>query len=180
MIDKREELAELIIKNLIFIPLFVLFGFYGITLILLPKIQDFQDKRSAVKQQQFFELKLKEQNHQLQTQIDELSRNNQNPLASLQKNLDVTKLQTIAQEYFNAPTIKEIQNKTDKIFSQTHLQIEGESNGIKAIFDFIEKIDQLMPNASFALPLLIQKEDPLTNTLRFQLLLHTTKLTPRS
>lgn len=176
MINKKEELAELIVKNIVFISIFAVFCFYSISLIIVPKIADFQDKRNVFKQQQYYELKLKEENSQIRNHIDESQKNNQKSLASLEAKTNATKIQIIAQEFFSSVAVEEIKTQTTDAFLQTRFKITGTSNGSKAVFDFIDKIKETMPNASFILPLNIQKEDPLTNSLKIELFLKNYRL----
>ncbi|MCE3047231.1 hypothetical protein [Helicobacter kayseriensis] len=177
MINKKEELAELIVKNIVFISLFAIFCFYSISLIIVPKIVDFQDKRNAFKQQQYYEIKLKEENAQIRNHISESQKNNHKSLASLETKTDEAKIQVIAQDFFSSVTVEKVKTQTTDSFLQTHFKIKGTSNGSKAIFDFIDKIKETMPNASFILPLNIQKEDPLTNSLKIELFLKIYRLT---
>lgn len=176
MINKTEEIAEYIVKNLIFVLLFIVFCYYGITHILLPKIQDFKSKQENYKQQQFFEAKLQEKNKEQQLHIQTKQEENKTLLLSLQNNIDSAKLHSIAQEFFEVEKVSEIQSKKNEIFEEIDFQIKGKSNGVKAIFDFFKKVSQTIPNAAFSLPFELSKKDPLMNTLDIRIYLKTTKL----
>ena len=176
MINQKEHLADFIIKNLIFVSLFVIFSFYGISFLLVPKINDFKEKQLFFKDQQILENRISERIQQIQKQILESKTQNQTRLKSLQTSLNSAKIQLIAQDFFQFSSVKEVKKQSQDIFSSTTYKIIGTSNGMKAIFDFIRKIQEIVPNSSFTLPITIQKPDPLSNSLQLTLYLKTTQL----
>lgn len=162
---KREELADFIIKNIVFLIIFIIFSFSISEHLLLPKIQDFQEEKNQLRHAQFFETKTQKQNDQIQTQIQTLKIQNQNALDTLKKDASSAKLQTVAQDFFDNLNIKKGKKDLQGAFVENFFQIEGRSNGTKAIFDFMAKIRTMIPNATLILPIEIEKKNPLTNSL---------------
>lgn len=173
---KREELADFIIKNLVFLLIFIVFCFSITEHLLLPKFQDFQEEKNQLRHAQFFQTKTQKQNEQIQSQIQDLKIQNQSILNTLQKKVTPAKLQTIARDFFSDPLIKREKIDSQGAFVEVFFRIEGKSNGTKAIFDFMTKIKTMIPNATLILPLEIEKKDPLTNSLDLAFLIKITQL----
>lgn len=173
---KREELADFIIKNLVFLLIFIVFSFSISEHLLLPKIQAFQEEKNQLRHAQFFQTKTQKQNEQIQNQIQTLKLQNQSALDTLQKNVTSSKLQTIARDFFNVLSIKQEKKNAKDEFLEILFKVEAKSNGIKAIFDFMSKLQAFIPNATLILPLEIEKRDPLTNSLNITFSIKITQL----
>ncbi len=170
MINQKEHLANFIVKNLIFVSLFVVFSFYGISFLLLPKINDFKEQQLNFRDQQILESRINEKNQQIQNQIQESKKQNYLRLKSLQTSLNPEKIQLIAQDFFQSPNIEEVEKQNHDIFVYTTYKITGQSTGITTIFDFMHRLQEKIPNSNFTLPIMIQKPDRLSNSL--QLTIH--------
>lgn len=174
---KNEQLSDFVIKNLIFLLMFIVFCFLITNYFLLPKFQDFQEEKNQLRHALFFQTKTQNQNEEIQAQIQELKIQNQNALNALQKKITLAKLQLIAKDFFASPVIvKKEKMISEGVFTETLFKIEAKSNGSKPIFDFMTKIKTIIPNATLILPLHIEKKDPLTNSLNISFLVKITQL----
>lgn len=165
MINQKEHLAALIVKNLIFVVLFIVFSFYGISLFLLPKVQDFQDAQYDFKEEQLFEIKMDQKNKEIQTQIQDEARKNQLFLQTLRKNPDAEKIKIIAQDFLQSCNVEEVKKQQKLPFVEVTFKISGIANGTQAVFDLLQKLKENFSNSTPILPLLIEKQDLVTNAL---------------
>lgn len=178
MIVFKEDTAEFIVKNIIFIVLFGIFGFFGISSILIPKIEQLKTQQDAHQQQKFFETRLQEQNKEIANQIQQLAQANESKIAFLQKDIKPSVIEEIGQDFFEVLNVSagEVKKDSSGPFIEVFFHIKGKINGTKALFDFAQKIKQTIPSATLVLPVNLYKTDPLKNTLNVEVSIKFSKL----
>lgn len=163
---KKEEMAEYIVRNLIFIVIFLLLAFYAFANIILPRIQDYKVKRDDLRHTQLVYTKETERNTQLNLSIDKIQSKNQALLELLQSPPSIKSIQGLAQTFFDVTSVKSAGEKYTKDFSFKIYKIEGTTTTPQTFFDFTKKFEQSFPSASIILPFSIEKETPLDETLK--------------
>lgn len=166
---KKEEMAEYIIRNLIFVVLFLFLSFYAFSNLILPKIQDYKAKRDDLRHTQLVYTKESERNIQLNSSIDTLQNNNQALLDLLQSPPSIKSIQSLAQTFFEITSLKSAGEKNTKDFTFKIYKIQGSTTTPQAFFDFTKKLKQSFPTASIILPFSIEKQNPLDETLAITL-----------
>lgn len=175
-IDKKEELAEYIIKNLIYMTIFISTAIYLFSNVMLSKVNDYKEKRADLRYTQLAYLKAFNQNAQLDKNIQNSQEKNKK-LTNLLKNPPTsTMVQAIAEEFFDVTSIKKIRSDVSGIFVNQTLVIQGVSTTPQAFFDFSKKIREIYPNITLSLPFSIKKKDLLSNTLELTLYIKITQI----
>lgn len=176
----KEDLAEYIIKNLIFISLFILSVFYVFNAYLLPEVQSYKDKKADLIHTDFVFNQAIEKNNEITQTIKKTQEENSPFLQTLQTPIHLSQIQAVAQDFFKVKSLRKTQKTPNGMFEDNYIELKGESNGIKAFFDCIKKLKNTFPNITISLPFKINKEDPLLNTLEVTLHLKVTQLNEKS
>lgn len=176
----KEDLAEYIIKNLIFITLFVLGAFYAFNSVLLPQIQIYKDKKTDLRRTEFALNQAINENTEITQKIKNTQESNTRFFESLKTQLQTQQIQVLAQEFLKIKSLKKIKTTPFGMFEEITLELQGESNGTKAVFDYIYKLQNTFPNITISLPFALNKKDPLINTLKVTLHLKVTQIAKKS
>lgn len=175
-IDKKEDLAEYIIKNILYMTLFVTLAIYFFSGAILLKVNDYKEKREELRHTQLAYLKSFNQNTQLDKDIQASEEKNKKITDLLKNPPTIAKIQAIAQEFFEITSIKKIKSDVSGIFINQILEIQGSSNTPQSFFDFSKKLREIYPSITLSLPFSIKKKDLLSNTLELTLCIKITQI----
>lgn len=173
---KKEDLAEYIIKNLIYMTIFVISAIYLFSGAILSKVNDYKEKREDLRHTQLAYLKAYNQNTKLEKNIQNSQEKNKKLTNLLINPPSIAMIQAIAQEFFDVTSIKKINSDVSGIFINQTLKIQGLSNTPQAFFDFSKKIRKIYPTITLSLPFSIEKQDLLSNTLELTLYVKITQI----
>lgn len=175
-LNRKEELAEYIIKNLTYTAIFAISATYLFSSIILPKVDNYKAKREDVRYTQLAYLKAFDQNSKLEKTIQTSQEKNKKLTHFLFNPPSSSQIQAIAQEFFDVTSMKKSKSDVMDIFAHHTLEIQGTSNSTQAFFDFSKKIRELYPNVTLSLPLIIEKKDLLSDTLEFTFCIKITQI----
>lgn len=175
-LDRKEDLAEYIIKNLVYMTIFVITAFYFFSGPVLNKVNNYKEKRSDLRHTQLAFLKSSDQNSRLEQTIQDSQEKNKKITALLQTPPSNAMIQAIAQEFFDVNSIKKTKEEHEGIFINKTIEIKGTSNTPQSFFDFSKKIRETYPNLSISLPFTIEKKDLLSDTLELTLYIKITQI----
>lgn len=179
-INSKEDLAEYIVKNLVYVTIFITSAIYLFSGIILSKVNDYKTKRADLHHTQLAYLKAYNTNMQLDKSIQDSQEKNKK-LTNLLKNPPTSAMiQAIAQEFFDVTSIKSIHSNVSGIFVNQTLAIQGTSNTPQSFFDFSKKIRETYPNITLSLPFSITKKDLLSDTLELTLYIKITQIYQKS
>lgn len=165
MLNKREELAEYIIKNLLFMVIFLFTIAYVFSSIILPKVNDYKEKKSDLHYTQLAYAKTLEQNTSLNNKIETTQQDNQKLLALLKNPPAAAKIQSLAQGFFEVTSLKQIERKKEGAFTDRIFRMQGNIKNPQSFFSFTKKLKAQYPNITLILPFEMKKRNPLDNTL---------------
>ncbi|WP_305862410.1 hypothetical protein [Helicobacter cholecystus] len=165
MPNKREELAEYIIKNLLFMVVFLFVIAYVFSGIILPKVNMYKDKKNDLRYTQLAYAKTLEQNKLLNQKIETDQQNNQKLLTLLKNPPAATKIHALAQEFFEVNSLKQIERKKEEIFVDRIFRMQGKIKNPQDFFNFTKKLKILYPNITLILPFEMKKQNPLDSIL---------------
>lgn len=175
-INKKEDLAEYIIKNLIYLTIFTSCAIYLFSGVILSKVNDYKEKRGDLRHTQLAYLKAYNQNTQLDKNIQDSQEKNKKLINLLQNPPSSAKIEAVAREFFDVTSIKKIKSDITGVFINKTLEIHGVSNTPQSFFDFSKKIQEIYPNITLSLPFSIKKKDLLSDTLELTLYLKITQI----
>lgn len=175
-INSKEDLAEYIIKNLIYMVIFASAAVYLFSNVMFSKVTDYKTKRDDLRYTQLAYLKVFNQNTQLDKSIQSSKEKNKKLTDLLINPPTSSMIQAIAQEFFDVTSIKKIRSDVSGIFINQTLVIQGVSNTPQSFFDFSKKIREIYPNITLSLPFSIKKKDLLSDTLELTLYVKITQI----
>lgn len=165
MLNKKEELAEYIIRNLVFMVLFLFTTAYVFSSIILPRVGIYKEKKDNLRYTQVVYAKSLEQNVSLNNQIDKIQQDNQKLLELLKNPPSPAKVQTLAQSFFDVNSLKQIQRKKNKNFVERIFRVQGKIKNPQSFFSFSQKLKIQYPNITLILPFEMKKNTPLDQVL---------------
>lgn len=163
--NKREELAEYIIKNLLFVVIFLFTIAYVFSSIILPKVNTYKEKKSDLHYTQFSYAKVLEENSSLNNKIETTQQSNKKLLNLLTNPPAVAKIQSLAQEFFEITSLKQIERKKEGVFIDRIFRIQGKVKNPQNFFRFTKKLKAQYPNITVILPFEMKKRSPLDSVL---------------
>lgn len=175
-LDRREDLAEYIIKNLVYMTIFITIAVYLFSGVILTKVNDYKEKRGDLRHTQLAYIKAFDQNTKLENTIKTSQEKNQKLLHLLSNPPSSRMIQAIAQDFFDVTSIKKIKSDVNGIFLNQTLELQGVSNTPQSFFDFSKKLRETYPNITLSLPFTIEKKDLLSNTLELTLYVKITQI----
>lgn len=175
-LNNKEDLAEYIIKNLIYMAIFVTGVVYLFSGSILSKVNDYKEKRGDLRHTQLAYLKAYNQNAKLEKTIQETQEKNKKLTNLLINPPSIAMIQAIAQEFFDVTSIKKINSDVSGIFVNQVLEIQGVSYAPQAFFDFSKKLRATYPTITLSLPFSIEKQDLLSDTLELTLYIKITQI----
>lgn len=165
MDNSKEELAEYIIKNLVFIVLFLCFTAYAISTVILPQVNEYKAQKSNLRYTQIVSQKAIEQNNSLNRQIENIQHENQKLLNFLKEPPTPIKIQALAQEFFEVNSLKQIDSKKNGIFLERIFRIQGRIENPQIFFSFSKSLETQYPNITLILPFEMKKNSLLDSML---------------
>ncbi|RDU71758.1 hypothetical protein [Helicobacter brantae] len=175
-INKREDLAEYIVKNLVYMSIFVIGVVYLFSGVILNKVNDYKEKREDLRYTRLAYLKAFDQNTGLEKTIQNSQEKNKKFIDLLNNPPSNAMIHAIAQEFFEVTSIKKINAEISGIFINQILEIKGTSTTPQAFFDFSKKIREAYPTITLSLPFSIEKKDLLSDTLELTLYVKITQI----
>lgn len=165
MINRKEELAEYIIRNLVFMVLFLFAIAYVFSSVILPQVTTYKEKKNDLHYTQLVYTKAMEQNTQLNNKIETMQTDNQKLLTLLKNPPSPAKIQTLAQSFFEVNSLKQIERKKTNIFAERIFRVQGKIKNPQTFFTFSKKLKAQYPNITLILPFEMKKNNPLDSVL---------------
>lgn len=175
-VNRKEDLAEYIIKNLVYMFIFVVVVVYLFSGVILNKVNKYKERREDLHYTQLVFLKASNQNTNLEKTIQASEEKNKKLTDLLRNPPSNAMIHAIAQEFFEVTSIKKINAEASGIFINQTLEIKGTSNTPQAFFDFSKKIRETYPSITLSLPFSIEKKDLLSETLELTLYVKITQI----
>lgn len=175
-LNRKEDLAEYIIKNLVYMTIFVITAFYFFSGPILNKVNHYKEKRSDLRHTQLAYLKSSDQNSRLEKIVQDSQEKNKKITSLLANPPSNAIIQATAQEFFDVSSFKKIKTENEGIFTNKIIEIKGVTKTPQSFFEFSKKIRETFPNISISLPFIIEKRDLLSDTLDLTLYIKITQI----
>ncbi|ANV98217.1 hypothetical protein BBW65_05115 [Helicobacter enhydrae] len=167
--NKRDETADFIIKNLAFVVIFFALAFYAFLYIVLPQIQNFKNSQANLHSTQTLYNRILSENQEVSTSVQEQRK--ETALHSLEKAVNEGVVLALTQGFLENVSLKEIQTKTppQEGFKTITYQIQAIVQNPQQIFDFVKILRESFPNSTLIPPFTIQKQNLLQNVLKAEI-----------